>query len=410
MKSILLQLALVVAILVGGVGVFRYLASTRPEPVRQETVPILPRVQIATAEPSTVTLEIRTQGTVASRNQAEIRAEVGGRIIAVTDIFNEGIVVHEGDLLLEIDPADYRAALAAAESALAEAELALALEEAQSEQALLDWQRLNPDREPDPLVVRTPWIAARRAGVTSAAAAVERARRDLDRTRAVAPFDGRIRRRQVSPGDVIPPGGSALLGQIDGTVLEIRLPIAPNQRLLLDDQAVREIDQLPIPVHLNSTQPGDTRSWNAEIERFSGTIDPTNGFTYAIARIAPCDDAPNIGAFLDARIEGRTVQNVFRIPRVAILRDGFVLEARPTDPAQGEESFTLHEIPVELVQSLRDEAIVQIPGRTGPLQFSTTPIRAFSPGMAVHPASPTTEENPGSQNVSSFSLQTEPSE
>lgn len=386
MKSILIQIALVAAILLGGFAAFRFLAATRPEPVRQVPERILPRVSIATTEAETTSLKIPTQGTVTPRNQARIRSEVGGRILQVSDAFDEGIAVRAGDFLLEIDSADYRAALATAESALAEARLALAIEEAQAQQALLDWERLHPDRDPDPLVVREPQIAARRAAVESASAALERARRDLERTRVTAPFDGRIRSRQVSPGDYVTPGGGTVLGEIDGIELEVRLPIAPHQTLLLDPDAVATVAAQPIPVELSATTPGDTRTWAGEVERFSGTVDPTNRFTHAIVRILPSSNPPAVGAFLHASIQGKTVSDVHRIPRVAVLRDGFVLEARPADPVQDQPTFTLHEIPIDPVQSLRDEALVRIPGDPATFTFSVTPIRAFTEGMAVHPS------------------------
>ena len=44
-----------------------------------------------------------------------LAAEVGGRVMSVSDSLRRGGQVKKGDLLVQIDPADYRSALAAAE-------------------------------------------------------------------------------------------------------------------------------------------------------------------------------------------------------------------------------------------------------------------------------------------------------
>mgnify|MGYP000329408121 CR=1 FL=1 len=77
----------------------------------------------------------------------------------MSDNFREGGFFDKGDVLLEIDPADYETALTVAQANLAQARVRLAEEEAQSRQAELDWQRLGGDERPTELVLRVPQLA-----------------------------------------------------------------------------------------------------------------------------------------------------------------------------------------------------------------------------------------------------------
>jgi len=68
---------------------------------------------------------LRTRGTVRPRTESTLIPEVVGRVTKVSPDFREGGFFEEGDVLLEIDPRDYEAALAVAKSALVRAKVAL---------------------------------------------------------------------------------------------------------------------------------------------------------------------------------------------------------------------------------------------------------------------------------------------
>lgn len=171
----------------------------------------VPRERIvATVETMAVELRdypvwIETQGVVESRRETSLAAEVSGRVAGISPNLKRGGTVAEGEVLVTIDPSDYRSALARAEAALAEAALVLAQEEARNEQARLDWEKLGRGAG-RPLVLREPQLAAAQAQETSARAEVERARRDVERTEISAPFAASIREAAVEVGAVIGAG------------------------------------------------------------------------------------------------------------------------------------------------------------------------------------------------------------
>jgi membrane fusion protein (multidrug efflux system) len=77
-------------------------------------------VSVLTVRPSDVTLTQDLPGRVSAYRVAEVRARVNG--IVLRRLFTEGADVKEGELLYEIDPAPYQAALDSARGTLARAE------------------------------------------------------------------------------------------------------------------------------------------------------------------------------------------------------------------------------------------------------------------------------------------------
>ena len=150
-------------------------------------------VEVIAVQPQSIQLTVSSQGTLLPTVETDLIAEVSGRVIKVSDSFRIGNHFRKGDRLIKIDPADYEAAAANASADLADAELALAQELAQSEQAAADWQALGDGKASD-LTLRKPQLAQAKARIASAEARLKRALRDLARTEIIAPYDGIVLR------------------------------------------------------------------------------------------------------------------------------------------------------------------------------------------------------------------------
>lgn len=174
---------------------------------RSEATPELqqpaPQVSVATVLEREVTEWDEFTGRLEAVESVEVRPRVTGYIESVN--FNEGSIVHKGDLLFVIDPRPYRAELAKAQAelsrALARSELT-AGEAARSEKLVsikavsheeYD-QRVNASRE-----------AA--ANVDAARAALEAARLNIEFTRITSPITGRVSKAIVTSGNLVT-GGS----------------------------------------------------------------------------------------------------------------------------------------------------------------------------------------------------------
>ena len=155
-------------------------------------------------------------GTVQPAQDIVLSPRVRGQVIEVSPEFVPGGMVRQGDLLLQIDPADFENALSIRESELLQAEALLEIEDGRQSLARKELALLGEsiDETNRALVLREPQFASIKSQVSAAKAAVQRAKLDLERTRVVAPFDAQILSRSVNVGSQVGPGDD--LGQLVG--------------------------------------------------------------------------------------------------------------------------------------------------------------------------------------------------
>lgn len=315
MKKIILS----VLILALGVGVAIVLFKTKPVAEKVAPTPVLPAVEILVAAAADELIAVVTQGLVQPRTTTTLASEVVGRVLSVSEKFRAGGRFEEGETLLQIDDSDYVAAFAQAEATLADARLTLELEGARAGQALRDWKKMGSDKEPGDLVLRKPQIESANARVKAASAAVDKARRDLDRTRVKAPYAARVRAHLVDLGAYLVPG--APVAEIYAAPpYEIRLPLSLEESL--------QADLAPgTSVVFGSSIAGERREWRGTLTRQEGQVDRASRSLHVVAEIEPDADglSPDPGYFLEARIEGRVVPGAFRVPRRAFVDDRTLL-------------------------------------------------------------------------------------
>ncbi|HEY5775915.1 MAG TPA: biotin/lipoyl-binding protein, partial [Xanthomonadales bacterium] len=209
-------------------------AERKPEAVKAVLV------ETIDAEVVSLNFVIKSQGTVRPRTETTLVSEVSGKIVSVAPEFVAGGFFHEGEILLQIDPSDYEAALKRAQAALASREAKLADETARSEQALKDWINMGKQGQPSDLVLRKPQMADAKANVSAAEADVQKARRDLERTSITVPYDGLVRQKAVDIGQYVTLGTRlGVTFAID--TAEVRLPLTHNDLNYLDLPSETEI-------------------------------------------------------------------------------------------------------------------------------------------------------------------------
>jgi len=277
-----------------------------------------------------VTLTVASQGTVRPRTESTLSAEVSGLVVGVSPAFVDGGFFEAGDLLLQIDPQDYRQALVEAESRLAAAELRLAQEAAAGELARAEWAELG-EGEATALTLHEPQLAQAAAAVAAAAESIAQAQRNLERTEVRAPYAGRLRLKQVDLGQLVNRGAPlASIYAVDAA--EVRLPLPDDQLAFIDlPLSYRdEADDTTGPeVVLQAEFAGRTHEWTGRIVRTEGEIDPRSRMVHAVARVddpySRGDDPQRpplaSGLWVTATISGRFVQGVSVLSRAA-LRDG----------------------------------------------------------------------------------------
>lgn len=311
-----------------------------PERARPDRGPGL-TVDTVTVSPTRYAMRIPSFGTVQPRTQSTLVSQVSGEVVWVNPQFRDGGVFRAGDALLRIDPRDYEANVQIARASLLEAQQALAEEQAQSQQALADWQRLGDGGEPDALVLRKPQLMAAQARVASEEAELRKAQLSLERATVTAPFDGRILSTEVDLGEVL--GGNTALAEIYATdYVEIRLPLANTDLDYVDLPEPRPDGgaQQRVPVTIHSSLSAGA-AWEGLLVRTEGAIDDSSRQLHVVAQV----DDPfqlagdsgtehsgrkplKIGEYVTASIEGRTLPGAVVIPNSAIYQGSYVYVVR----------------------------------------------------------------------------------
>jgi len=172
-----------------------------------------PDVEVAQVEQKDVTLYSEWIGTLDGFVNADVRAQVTGYLLRQD--YKEGDFVKAGDLLFEIDPRPFQAALDQAEGQLAQATAQLANAEAVQGRTQLDVERYEPlakeqaasqqdlDNAVQNNLAAIATVATARAQIKTAQAAVETAKINLDFTRLTTPIDGIAGLAQLQVGALV---------------------------------------------------------------------------------------------------------------------------------------------------------------------------------------------------------------
>ncbi len=346
MIKTILHLILTVVVLAAGILYARHLIDTAPEAERRPPGKTIPTVDVIEASPQSYTVQLITRGTVTPRTESTLIPQVAGQALAISDNFRAGGFFEMGEELLRIDPVDYELALTTAKAELAKMRLGLSEERAQAKQAESDWKKLGMKGKPDSLVMRKPQLANARASMASAEARVRRAEVDLERTRILAPYAGRIMEQQVDVGQYVSPG--TVLAKIYATdYVEVRLPLTDRQLAFVDlPESYRGEDVLkegPL-VKLSSDLGGKTYSWEGRIVRTEGSIDTRSRQLFVIAQVDDpyLKDASGrpplkIGQFVRAQITGQQLSDVFVLPRSLLSGTDNILIADQDNKVQRRE-------------------------------------------------------------------------
>jgi RND family efflux transporter MFP subunit len=339
----------------GGLAAWR-LGIPVEAPKPQPAPPQVLKTEILELQHTEYQITIDSQGSIRAHYTTTVTSQVAGTLVRLHDRFEDGAFFKKDEVLAELDPADFQVAVSAAESRLARAEAALIQEEARAKQARLNWQDLGYDEEPSELVLRVPQLKEAKASVDAATAELEQARRDLDRTKIRAPFDGRVQERAVGLGQAV--GGSTPLGEIFATdFAEIRLPLAPRQLDFINLPSHPGDPEVPVTLTDAIAQNHDIQ-WEARIIRTEGALDESSRELFAIARI----DDPfglisgkpplRIGQPVRASIRGNILKEVFVIPRHAVRGVNRIYLVDRQDPA-------IQRTNIEPVWSTADELVIK---------------------------------------------------
>ena len=303
-----------------------FLGQVQPDPV-EELPP--PDVIVEILTPKDFQVQISSNGTTTPLTQTVLTAEVGGEVIYRSKKFAEGASVIEGEILAKIDDTDLQLQYKNALLQLANAEVQYSLQLAEAEVAKEAWDKIGDGVASD-LTLKKPQLKQAEAFLEVAKAQVSSAAKKLNKTEIIAPYAGRIQNVNIDLGTTIIPG-QPVGAMYTSSEIEITLAVKDNDLQFLsipmDGRKLNPSEQASVVIE--SFYKGKTQSWEGKLERVDGVIDPITRMINLIA-VFKNDfietDKPNlpIGLFVEAKIDGITLKNIFEIPINSISKDNEV--------------------------------------------------------------------------------------
>lgn len=292
-------------------------------------------VGVITIKTAPVTLTQDLPGRISALRVAEVRARVNG--IVLKRLFKEGSDVKEGQVLYEIDPASYEAALDSAQGTLARAEAGLnsAQLKLNRMQSLVSSNAISKQDFDEASGSQRVNLAE----VLLGKAAVKSAKINLDYTKVTAPITGRIGLSQVTEGAYVRTDQATLLAivqQIDRVYVDVNQPSSDLLRLkkaLASGRLKADASGQPSVklVHEN----GDIYPEDGTLEVSDVTVNTlTNSVTVRAVFPNPRGDLLP-GMFVRARLEDGTTPNAILVPQFAVTRNS---KGEPTALVVGAES------------------------------------------------------------------------
>jgi HlyD family secretion protein len=324
-----MKIGLIVVALVaaggGGVAYQIHKKKTAATEVRMERVAKRDLVSAVTAS-----------GKIEAKTSVDISADITGRIIRLA--VREGDLVTKGQFLIQIDPAQYQAAVSRAQGVVSSTEATLAQARANLDQAERAWNRARQLSQLGPNLIapeaaeqaRTSYDVAQatwqatRAQLEQSRASLQEARDNLAKTRLTSPISGRVVRLAVEEGEVAVPGTFSRETGLLMTIADLSVILAKVQvdetdvvRLAANDSVQVTIDAYPDTTFLGRVTQISHSAKMTETQTTSGSNDRAVDFDVEVTLDSPPRDIrPDLSC--TARMVTDTRAQALSIPIIAL--------------------------------------------------------------------------------------------
>ena len=299
------------AALIAVLSAFAYMNRAGPGTQQRGPRSTAAPVRVAVAERRDVAVVEQTIGTVLANTAVQVNARVQGVIDRAH--FQEGQFVKAGDLLFEIDPRPYQAALAQAKAQLAKDQALLqnAVNNEKRLRAVYE-QKLTSVEQLDAAVAAT---GSATASVAADEAAIDIAQLNLDYTRIRSPIAGKTGPILVQPGNLVATNATqqplVTINQIQPIKVSFALPQSDLPRIQARASAgglVASIDQ--------RAEGGN--EYMAPVDFVSNRVDETTGTIELRATFPNADTSLVPGQLVDVTVELGQIPGATVVPREAV--------------------------------------------------------------------------------------------
>ncbi len=327
----------------------------------------LPVVTVLDIVPAETVAMVTAFAELRPRWDADVRAAVPGRILAVHDAALAGGRVEAGDRLFSIESTPYETEVAAAELSLEQARLALLHAQNAVVLARGEFERAGAE-PPNELALRLPQLRIAERSVASAEAQLDAARRRLADTEVVAPFSGFVIARMASLGQTVA-AGESLVRLSDDQQLESVVEVNEADWGLLEQPIAGDTVRL---FHRDGSELGQ-----AQIREGGGFLDPSTRQRRIYLNVHDPADDVLAGDFVRVQFTGRAMQNTLTVPEAALTRTGHIWFV-------GEDGLLGRFEPRILFRS-GGHITLAAPNDAERFRIAATPLASFLPGQRVSP-------------------------
>jgi len=279
---------------------------------------------------------VTASGKIEPKTSVDISADITGRIIRIA--VEEGDLVNKGQFLIQIDPAQYQAAVSRAEGVVSSTQATLLQTRANRDQAERAWKRANELTKLGPnliapataeeartaLDVAEATYQATRAQLDQSRASLREAKDNLSKTRLVSPIKGRVVRLAVEEGEVAVPGTFSRETGLLLTIADLSVILAKVQvdetdvvRLTANDSVEVTIDAYPDSAFIGRVTRVSQSAKLTTTQTASGSSDRAVDFDVEITLNEPPPDIrPDLSC--TARVVTDTRRNALSIPIIAL--------------------------------------------------------------------------------------------
>lgn len=279
---------------------------------------------------------VTASGKIEAKTSVDISADITGRIMQIA--VREGDLVKRGQFLLQIDPAQYQAAVARSQAVVSSTEAILLQTKASRDQAQRAWNRAKQltelgenliapetaEQSQTALEVAEANYQSSKAQLEQARAGLQEAKDNLAKTRLTAPIAGRVVRLAVEEGEVAVPGTFSRETGLLMTIADLSVILANVQvdetdvvRLQTRDSVEVNIDAYPDTTFAGQVTKVSHSSKLTPTQTASGSNDRAVDFDVEITlKNPPPDIRPDLSC--TARIVTDTRDNALSIPIIAL--------------------------------------------------------------------------------------------
>jgi multidrug efflux system membrane fusion protein len=371
---------------------------------RRQNNAVIPQgtaVGTAIAAVSDLDVTLNALGTVTAAAMVTITPQISGQLQDVA--FQEGQLVHKGDLIAQIDPRTFELQLKSGEANLARDKI-LRDNAGRDLERYRELQKENAASQQQ-VEMAAAALAQATASVSADEVAISSARLNLAYARIVAPITGRIGLRQVDPGNYITPSSSiAVLTQIDPINVNFTVP---EDNLAAITERLRSGDTLQVTIFDRSNTKqlavGQLASMDNLIDVTTGTVRIKSIFDNKDGKLFP-------NQFVNVRLQVDTVRGVTVLPPSAIqngapgtfvllIKEDNTVTIRPVKTAISNATMTQivsginpgDQVVIDGIDRVREGTQVYVPN---PPLDPTAAMRAASGEPTATPASDTAPETP----------------